>query len=298
MSSLTIPNSNPQSLTVIIVNWERPRDTLECIQSVLNQDILNLQILVVDNGSRDNSVALISEQYPSLTYLQLPENIGFTGGYNAGIQVAIETGARWVFLLNNDTWLFPGCIRALLDSGWDVAVPKITYHSEPDRIWCAGASWRAFPPAVIMRGYRRLDSPVYNQPCELQYATGCALLISHEVLANLGGFNSLFENYMEDYDFCWRVKQARFRIGFVPAAKLSHKVSLSLGQASPTRWKYLGRNSVFFYGNRHHFSPWVLWCHLAWVTLRETQKGNINSIRPYIEGIQLGLKSHPNPDDI
>ncbi|MGB5845944.1 MAG: glycosyltransferase, partial [Anaerolineales bacterium] len=88
---------------VVIVNWERPEDTIQCIRSVLQSKYPNFQILVVDNGSSDDSIEKISQACDQITLIALPENIGFAGGYNAGIEKALESGAPFIFLLNNDT---------------------------------------------------------------------------------------------------------------------------------------------------------------------------------------------------
>ena len=77
----------------IIVNWERPADTMECIDSVLCSNVSEMQVLVVDNGSRDDSKEKISRMFPQITLVSLPQNLGFAGGYNEGIKHALKTGA-------------------------------------------------------------------------------------------------------------------------------------------------------------------------------------------------------------
>jgi len=84
---------------------------------------------VVDNGSGDDSVEQISSAYPEITLLSLHENLGFAGGYNAGIKQALEQGAEYIFLLNNDTTIDPQAVNTLVHAGWDAGVPKILYHS-------------------------------------------------------------------------------------------------------------------------------------------------------------------------
>ena len=139
-------------VTVIIVNWQRAQDTIECVRSVQQSKHTDVRILVVDNGSQDNSVAQLRESLPGVTLLSLPENLGFSGGYNAGIREALKHDADFLFLLNNDTVIEPDTISQLLAAPWDVAIPKILYFDAPDTIWSTGAQWRRFPPSVKMIG--------------------------------------------------------------------------------------------------------------------------------------------------
>jgi GT2 family glycosyltransferase len=275
---------------VVIVNWERPEDTIECIQSVLNSQRASPQVLVVDNGSNDDSVQRISSLYPDIEIIELDQNLGFAGGYNAGIDRALKMRAEKIFLLNNDAVVEPETISALMEAPWDVAVPKIVYYDQPGRIWAAGSRWRIFPPAVVMIGYQKIDGAEYKASYSLKYATGCALMIRREVLERIQGFDSEFENYMEDYDFTYRVRAAGFTMGFVPEARVRHKVSQSLGETSPQRWRYLGRNTVLFYRKDERFSSWTLSVYLFWFLLRETIKGQIAYLPHFFKGVREGLQ--------
>jgi GT2 family glycosyltransferase len=176
-------------LLVVIVNWQRPADTIECVQSLKDAGIYNEEVLLVDNGSQDASVEKILSAHPGIQVEALPRNLGFAGGYNAGIAFALKHTVEHIFLLNNDTTVDPGAIKALLESEMDVAIPKILFYDQPDRIWAAGAYWRQFPPAVIMNGYMRQDGPTFDHPKPLSYATGCAILANRKVFEQLGGFD-------------------------------------------------------------------------------------------------------------
>jgi GT2 family glycosyltransferase len=282
---------------VVILNWKRPADTVACVRSIESEIPIgvDLRVLVVDNGSADGSVQEILGVCPKVELLALPENLGFAGGNNAGIDRALERGAGLVLLLNNDTVVEPGAIAALVrsldrDESWSVAVPKICYYDEPGRIWAAGARWCRFPPRVTMIGFGRRDAPRYNRTHELAYATGCALLVRRSVFDDVGGFDPMFVNYQEDYDFCYRTRQAGHRLVYVPQAVVLHKVSQSLGHAAPTRWRYLGRNNVLFYRPGERFSWWALISFLAWVIVREAIKGNISRLPAFVRGVREGVE--------
>jgi len=283
-------SNNPPLVAVVIVNYRRLRDTLECLQSVMDSTGVRLEVIVVDNGSGDDSAEQIRSIYPEISLVALSENKGFASGYNTGIEWALAGSAEDIFLLNNDTTLDPGTMRALVDADWDVGVPKILYSSQPEMIWAAGCRWRRLPPSVAMTGLGKRDGPAYDQPGPLEFATGCALMVKRRVLETTTGFDQDLQNYMEDYDFCYRLRQAGFSIGFVPAAKVWHKVSQTLGEYSPERWQQQGKNTVLFYRKGNRFSQWALWLFLVWVSLRELVKGHLRILPGFWSGIRQGFR--------
>jgi len=285
---MKVSRSATAKVLAVIVNWERPQDTIACIQSLIQSNVAGLSIIVVDNGSQDGSVAKITVACPTIDLLPLSQNTGFVGGYNAGIELALQTDATHILILNNDTIVDSAAVGNLLGALWDICVPKIFFCDDHTRIWAAGARWRLFPPMVVMRGYLKLDDGSYDVPCPLDYATGCALLVKRNVLETLSGFDPNFANYMEDYDFCYRARRAGFSIGYIPEARIYHKVSLTLGEGSPQKWWYLGRNTVLFYRQRNRFPRWMLWSYVGWVFLRETIRRNTAHLPDFWRGIQAG----------
>ena len=285
-----MPADSLSDIAIVIVNWRRPGDTIQCVLSLLSDGVKPEQIILIDNGSGDDSRDLIIRACPGLCFYSLPENLGFAGGYNFGIARALETSARRVLLLNNDTVVQTGAIKVLAESDWDVGVPKILYFHHPERIWAAGAHWRSFPPMVVIRGYRQKDSARYDKPVTLLYATGCVLMVRKKVLEAVGGFDPTFENYNEDYDFCFRVVKEGFKIGYVPESRVLHKISQSLGITSPRFWHYLGRNTVLFYRKDHRFSVMGLWIVLVWMMLREIIKLNFHFVPAFWGGVKDGFQ--------
>lgn len=278
-----------EKVVVVIVNWERPGDTIQCVESILESDYQNIEVILVDNGSQDNSVDQFRNKFNMLNIIELEDNLGFTGGYNAGIDSACKLGVDYIFILNNDTVVEKNTISRLVQAGWDISVPKITFYDSPTTIWAAGARWRPFPPTIKMIGYKKQDHPKYNLSQKIDYTTGCALLVKREVFEKVAGFDSRYINYMEDYDFSYRARENGFVIGYVPGAIVLHKVSRSLGESSPQRWRFLGRNTVLFYRHRSRFPIYTLWCVLGWICVREVIDGNAAQLPAFWDGVKEGL---------
>jgi GT2 family glycosyltransferase len=282
-----------QNLAVVVVNYGRTADTEECLDSIHGApDGVAVPIVLVDNGSQDKTLAQMAARWPNITLVELPRNLGYTGGFNAGISAALRLPVAGLVLLNNDTLVPAGTLACLGQAlaHWDVAVPKITYADQPGLIWAAGARWRSLPPSVVMRGFRRADSPAYNRGGPLEYATGCALAMRRQVPETIGGFDVRYESYWEDYDFCLRVREHGYTVGYEPRAVIAHKVSQTLGEGAPHKWHLIGKNAVLFFRTHRQFSPAALYAFVAWVSLRELIKGNGQALSPFLRGWRAGLK--------
>lgn len=279
-----------KKLIVVIVFFDHPEDTIDCLRSVFRSDYSPLDILLIDNGSSSESNHKIRIAFPEIPIIRLEQNSGFVGGFNRGIQEALKAGATDVFLLSNDTIIEPATIRLLDEASWDISVPKILFYDHPEIVQTAGARWRPFPPSVIMIGFRQKDGPEFDTPQPLEYAIGCAFLARREVLEQVGGFDPDFQNYSEDYDFFYRVNQAGFKTGLVPASRLYHKDSLTTGKDPGRRRWFLGRNTVLFYRKENRFPIWQLWSFMAWLVIREALKLNFSHLPDYIRGFWDGYK--------
>lgn len=278
-------------LFVVIVNYNLPQDTLDCIKSIRGSSFYPLNIILVDNGSEDDSIEIIKKAHLDITLITLQQNQGFVGGYNAGINEALLRDASHVFILNNDTVIDTISIEQMLQTDWDITVPKILFYTRSDIIQSAGARWRVFPPSVTLRGLGHKDGPNFDTPIQLQYASGCAMMIKRSVLENVGLFDIDYQNYMEDYDMCYRVTRAGYKIGYVPSARIYHKDSLTAGKNPKLRRWFIGRNTVLFYRKNNRFPAWYLWSFMVWLSLREIVKGNLKHLPDYWQGFKDGFRS-------
>ncbi len=219
---------------IILVNWNGKKVTLECLDSLAKVSYKNFKVVVVDNASSDGSVQAIRDQHPESIVLEQTSNLRFAGGNNAGIRHALEYGAELVCLLNNDTTVDGEFLSHLVsriqsDSKIGMAAPKIYYHDEPNRIWFAGGSISMWTGTMKHIGIREDDHGQHDVSKETDYATGCCILTSREVVEKVGGLDESFFMYTEDADWSMRVRRAGYSVVYEPRAKVWHKLSVASG---------------------------------------------------------------------
>lgn len=235
---------------VVILNWNDAPDTLRCLGAVFASDYENLHVVVVDNGSADGSVAAIRERYPDLAILENGENLGYTGGNNVGIEYALGLGVDYVWLLNDDVVIESRTLSALMTAalshpGVGFWGPKVYALEEPQRLLSAGGQLRrGWKPAH--RGMGELDRGQYDELAEVDYLSGCALLVSRKVIEAIGELDEDFFAYREDIEWCCRGRRNGFGCFFMPAAKVWHPDTNQRDSESPLVVYYTTRNSLLF----------------------------------------------------
>ncbi len=279
---------------VVILNWNRREDTLNCLHAVLSMDYAPMHVLLVDNASSDGTVEAVRQAFPQVEVLVNPQNLGFAGGMNQGLGVAVQRAAPYVLLLNNDTVVEEDMLRRLVetaggDSRIGIVSPYI-YYPGRKRVWFAGAYRRRFWPGIRMPGYGLKDRPRYHRRRYTDYVTGCAMLLRSETVRQVGFFETDYFMYHEDLDLCERVRRAGWRIVLEPTAVMEHIGSASTGERSPEKWFYLARCIVPFYQRYYRWPRLSLAFYVAWVVLRETVKGNVAVLPAYLRGITLGWR--------
>ena len=241
---------------MIVLNWNGRDDSIACLESLEKIDYPNHDVIVVDNGSTDGSVAAMTHRFPRLEIIETGRNLGFAEGNNTGIRVALDRGADYVFLLNNDTIVHPSLLRELLaaaercpDGG--IFCAKIFYHAEPTRIWYGGAKW--FEESMRFRHFyeERQIRADERGVAAVDYACGCALLVKSPVLRKVGLLDPKFFLTYEDTDLCFRARRAGFACYYVPAAVLWHKISTSFGGADSPLFVYFMTRNLLLWGERH-----------------------------------------------
>jgi GT2 family glycosyltransferase len=248
-------------ISVIVVNWNGKEHTLECLESLGSIDYPNFEVVVVDNGSQDNSVQAIQKIFPGVALLETGDNLGFAVGNNMGIRYSLDRGADYLFLLNNDTVVDPqilnSFVAALRQIGEDAILgAKIYYYSKPTTIWYAGARWLPEISGFKHIGQGRIDNDTdFNAISETDYACGCALFVSAGLLNRIGLLDETFYLTFEETDLCYRARRSGHKSFFVPEAKVWHKISTAFGGENSVLYHYfLLRNKLLWAEKNLSFS--------------------------------------------
>jgi GT2 family glycosyltransferase len=256
-------------LAVVVVNWNGRRELPDCFDSLQDADYPHLRIIMVDNGSSDDSVAWTLMHHPEVEIIETGENLRWAGGNNVGLRRLRDEGfSGCILLLNNDTIVPGGSLRRLTEAlendprAW-AATPRICYADNPAVAWYDGGKIGHWSGWVSHSGIRRLTGRLDPTPRYVEYGTGCALLLGPNVLGEVGELDEEFFFYGEDADYSLRIGQAGGRILHVPAALVLHKVSASVGSQSPRKVWLRSRSHIRLL--RKHWSRW------RWPVLALTQ---------------------------
>ena len=294
-------------MAVIIVNWNGVADTLEVLRELEGIDGPSLRIIVVDNGSSDDSVDVLRRDAPHVELVETGENLGFAGGNLAGLRHALAGGDfGWVLLINNDVAVdkgfLPPLLEACLDPDVGAAAPKIYYFEPRDLIWAAGGRLRLRETVTEEFGQGERDSPAFSRPADMTYLTTCCLLIPRDVLEKVGPLDPVFFIGVDDADWSCRAVDAGYRLRYVPDSEIWHKVAVSTGGSyTPFKTFHTGRSNTL-YARRHLGMPRLLIFlganagALIGAFLRELPKGNAKAVLAKAKGIWRGLRDPlPSP---
>ncbi len=256
-------------LAIIVVNWNGLDVLADCFASLGDAQYPQLRVIMVDNGSTDDSVAWTRAHHPEVEIVKTGENLRWAGGNNVGLRLLQKESFRGhILLLNNDTIVPQGSlsrlVRALEEdpAAW-VATPRICYAADPARAWYDGGLVGSWSGWVRHDGIRQLTGKLDPGQRYTDYATGCAMLLGPGVLEKVGELDEGFFFYGEDTDYSLRVTALGGRLLHVPLSLVLHKVSASLKGDSP-RKAWLRTRSHIHLLRKH-------WPARAWPVLLLTQ---------------------------
>jgi GT2 family glycosyltransferase len=253
---------------VVIVNHnlkDSLRETLESFQKVNYPD---LRIVVSDNASTDGSQEMVRTMFPAVQLLAHETEQGYARAASLGMQ-ALLPDTKYIFSTTNDVIVDPEIINALVDYAeahpeTGVLGTKIYFFDRPDVLWHAGGVIHPLHAHSFHRGWERKDRSRYDSVRECDYVTGCGFLLRSEALGRVGCFKEDLVFYSEDAELCYRIREAGYRIVYVPTAKMWHKTGTTLAKNRPVQLRYSTRNGLYLI-QRHkvgHY-PLSLWVHLG-----------------------------------
>lgn len=245
--------NNDKPIAVIILNWNGETLLQEFLPKVIattDDDIAD--IIVVDNGSSDNSVALLDQEFPKVQLIKFSENYGFAEGYNRAIEL---TQYKYTVLLNSDVatadgWLVP--LYDYMEQHPEVGAcqPKLLSYKEPEMFEYAGASGGFIDKNGYPYCRGRLfatvekDNHQYDDVISVFWATGAALMVRSSLYLSVGGLDKDFFAHMEEIDLCWRILLAGYDIKVIPQSVAYHLGGGSLPASNPRKTYLNFRNNL------------------------------------------------------
>jgi GT2 family glycosyltransferase len=243
--------ANPK-VAVIILSWNGKHYLEMFLPSVCATPYPNIEIVVADNASTDDTEAFLKAYYPEITYLKLERNFGFAEGYNQAIK---KVDTEYIVLLNQDVetsgdWISP--LMKVMESDANIAAvqPKIKSFKDKNRFEYAGAAggmidkWGyPFCRGRILDACEK-DDGQFNTVAEIAWASGACMLTRRSLYLKVGGFDADFFTHMEEIDLCWRYKNLGYKIMYCPDAEVYHVGGGSLPQGSPMKVYLNFRNNL------------------------------------------------------
>ena len=241
---------NECKLSIITINYNGLKDTCELIESLPLEE-QSIEVIVVDNASKENEAAIIANRYPQVKVIRSEKNLGFAGGNNLGIKAA---QGKYLFFINNDVILKPQTSdishlvnRLKTNDKIAMVCPKIRFAWGDNPIQFAG-----YTPLsrYTMRnrsiGFGETDKGQYDIAHPTPYAHGAAMLVKREALEQVGLMPECYFLYYEELDWSMMFTRAGYDIWYEPACTIYHKESQSTGQNSSLKTYYLTRNRLLF----------------------------------------------------
>lgn len=276
---MTVPATSPTApkVTVIILTWNRVDDVVTCLESFSRVKYPNLEVVVVDNNSADETVATLRANYDWITLIVNDDNLGYVGGNNVGIKHALAKGTDYVFVLNSDTKMIANCLDELVrtmqsDPRIAITGAKNLYMQNTDFSWGKHGVLNWGPMLCRTHGRFVRDYPE-TSPKDVDWVIGNGCMMSREALEKVGIFDEDFFQVNEDVDWCIRARKAGYRVVYVDTAAIEHRGASSADLSKPIVFSYgyfLGRNAILF--AKKHANPfqfaWLLAMMVLGVTAR------------------------------
>ena len=292
-------------LSIITVNYNGLKDTCALIDTI-PFDEYSLEVIVVDNASKEDEASTISARYPQVKVIRSEKNLGFAGGNNLGIRAA---QGKYLYFINNDTVLYreereagKDAFRSLIDQlessdKIGMVCPKIRFAWDDAPIQFAGYTPLS---SVTLRnrsiGFGEKDNGQYNTPHSTPYAHGAAMMVKREAIERAGLMPEDYFLYYEELDWSMMIRRAGYQIWYEPAATIYHKESQATGQNSPLRTYYITRNRLLFVKrNVQSAEKFLSYLYLAFIVgsrdlIKYTVQGHGDLAKAVLKGIKDFIK--------
>lgn len=246
---------NQSLVSIITVNYNQSEVTCELLESLKKITYKNIEIIVVDNGSKEDSQNNMLKKYDFIKLIRSQKNLGYAGGNNLGIKAA---KGEYCLFINNDTEVDSGFIEPLVecfekDTTIGMVSPKIKFFHSPDTIQYAGYSpMNQFTLRQELIGYHRVDNGQFDKGGVTHSIHGAAMMVPMKIIKKVGMMAEVYFLYYEEHDWSFRIKKAGYKTVYQPASLVFHKESISTGKDSPLKIHYLARNRILYARRNFH----------------------------------------------
>jgi GT2 family glycosyltransferase len=295
-------------IVAIIVSFYKTEPLLKAVETVI-ESYSKSKFVIVDNSVNIlvcKNLKIELSKYKNIIFVSNPQNYGFAKAVNQGIEIAMkDNNCKYILLLNDDAYVDKDCIPKLMDAldGDDkalIAGPTIYYEKYPNKVWSAGG--------YFDRLFSRIKIPLKNKEVsiddlkkvpiqEVDFLTGCVLMLKREAIEKVGFFDETFFFYSEDLDYSFRLKKAGYKCLWVPSSIAWHDIEMRTRFSSPFAMYNLAKSGIIV--RKKHFAGLLkLWNLLIFISLHTLNKflsfilgkSNFSAIKAWVKGIADGLK--------
>ncbi len=294
-------------ISIISVNFNQTEVTCQMLESVQRQDFRDIEVIVVDNASKESCAATVRERFPEVKIIESARNLGFAGGNNLAVREAV---GDYFFFINNDTELPDGCIQKLVDLAektpdLGAVSPKILYFPEKKArtntiIQYVGTTTvHPLTARNITIGHGEEDHGQYAVATPTAYVHGAAMLVPRTVCEKAGLMVEDFFLYYEELDWSERIRRAGFSIWVEPDAHIFHKESLTVAKMGALKTYFINRNRVWFMRRNHGgLKLWFFYAFLWLVTVPKNLishllRGESANARAFLQGVWWNFDPFP-----
>jgi len=241
---------NIQKVIVLILSYNGKQLLEDSISSYLLNDFPNFEVVAIDNGSNDGTKEWVEKNYPDVFVLRTEKNLGYSGGFNLGLEYAFNTkNADYVLITNNDVKADSKVITELVkvaetDPMIGFVTGKVYYYDRPDILQTVGKFEDPIRWNGEHIGNKEVDGGQYDQIAERVFADDIFMLVSRKLYEETGGYETTFRFQAEEFDWQARAKESGYKIYYTPYAKIWHKESMTIGKWSPFKAFYDARNPM------------------------------------------------------
>lgn len=256
-------NNNPL-VYLLILNYRGYEDTCECIQSVLAIEYMNYRLLVIDNNSEDGSYEKLKKKFTDIEIIQTEKNSGYAGGNNVGIEYALEQGAEYIAILNNDVCVekhFLNIIIQEMEDNRNIAIsgPAVCEWNS-DIVQSAGAMVNLYNAEVELLYSGINYSGMQKEKIICDYVSGACLMVRASLINEIGKMPEMYFLFYEETDWCLQAAKKGYEVCCIPSVRIWHKESASVSKVSNLKQYYMDRNRVIFERRNAGKLQFVVFC--------------------------------------